>query len=99
MVYKGVDAGIERMSKILMPVLLVLILCISCFSLTLSHTDDSGVTRTGLQGLLVYVVPNFDGMTLRKFLVILTDARGSCLLHQRSNGNHDYLWLLCEKRD
>lgn len=76
MVYKGVDAGIERMSKILMPVLLVLILCISCFSLTLSHTDDSGVTRTGLQGLLVYVVPNFDGMTLRKFLVILTDAMG-----------------------
>ena len=75
-VYKGVDAGIERMSKILMPVLLVLILCISCFSLTLSHTDDSGVTRTGLQGLLVYVVPNFDGMTLRKFLVILTDAMG-----------------------
>ena len=75
-VYKGVDAGIERMSKILMPVLLVLILCISCFSLTLSHTDDSGVTRTGLQGLLVYVVPNFDDMTLRKFLVILTDAMG-----------------------
>ena len=75
-VYKGVDAGIERMSKILMPVLLVLILCISCFSLTLSHTDDSGVTRTGLQGLLMYVVPNFDGMTLRKFLVILTDAMG-----------------------
>ena len=75
-VYSGVDSGIERMSKILMPVLLVLMLCIACFSLTLSHTDEEGVTRTGLQGLLVYVVPNFEGMTLRKFLMVLTDAMG-----------------------
>lgn len=75
-VYSGVDSGIERMSKILMPVLLVLMLCIACFSLTLSHTDEEGVTRTGLQGLLVYVVPNFEGMTLRKFLMMLTDAMG-----------------------
>ena len=59
-----------------MPVLLVLMLCIACFSLTLSHTDEEGVTRTGLQGLLVYVVPNFEGMTLRKFLMVLTDAMG-----------------------
>ena len=75
-VYKGVDSGIERLSKILMPVLLVLIIGIACFSLTLRHTDETGVTRTGLQGLLAYVVPNFDGMTLRKFLTILTDAMG-----------------------
>lgn len=75
-VYKGVDSGIERLSKILMPVLLILIIGIACFSLTLRHTDESGVTRTGVQGLLTYVVPNFDGMTLRKFLTILTDAMG-----------------------
>ena len=47
-VYKGVNAGIEKMSSIMMPILLVLILCIAGFSLTLSHTDAQGVTRTGL---------------------------------------------------
>ena len=75
-VYKGVNSGVERLSKILMPILLVLIIGISIFSLTLKHTDADGVTRTGLQGFLVYVVPNFEGMTLQKFLVVLTDAMG-----------------------
>ena len=37
-VYKGVDKGIERFSRILMPVLLLLILGISIFSLTLHYT-------------------------------------------------------------
>lgn len=75
-VYKGVDKGIERMSRVLMPVLIVLILGIAVFSLFLRHTDDNGVTRTGLQGLQVYVIPNFAGMTLKKFAVVLTDAMG-----------------------
>ena len=75
-VYKGVGNGIERLSKILMPVLLVLIICIACFSMTLRHTDESGVTRTGLEGFLVYIVPDFEGMTLKKFVVILMDAMG-----------------------
>ncbi len=75
-VYKGVGNGIERLSKILMPVLLVLIICIGCFSLTLNHTDENGVTRTGLQGFWVYIVPNFEGMTLKKFFIILMDAMG-----------------------
>ena len=74
-VYKGVDKGIEKLSRILMPLLLVLIFGISIFSLTLSHTDGSG-TRTGLQGLMAYVVPNFEGMTFKKFMVVLTDAMG-----------------------
>ena len=75
-VYKGVDKGIERLSTVLMPILLVLILGIALFSLSLSHTDESGVTRTGIQGFLVYVVPNFEGMTAKQFLVVLTDAMG-----------------------
>ena len=75
-VYKGVDKGIERFSRILMPVLLVLILGVSVFSLMLRHTDDAGVTRTGLEGLLIYVVPDFTGMTVSKFAVILVDAMG-----------------------
>ena len=75
-VYKGVNKGIEKLSTVLMPVLLVLILGIAVFSLFLTHTDDSGVTRTGLQGLAVYVIPNFEGMTLKQFFVVLTDAMG-----------------------
>ena len=75
-VYKGVDSGIEKFSRVLMPILLVLILCIAVFSLTLSHTDESGVTRTGLEGFMVYVVPNFEGLTFRKFVVVLMDALG-----------------------
>ncbi len=75
-VYKGVDSGIEKLSKILMPILIVLIIGIAIFSLTLSHTDENGVTRTGFQGLLVYIVPNFEGISFKQFLVILTDAMG-----------------------
>ena len=75
-VYKGVDKGIEKLSRMLMPILLVLILVISVFSLTMKHTDAAGVTRTGLHGLAVYVIPNFKGITLKQFLVVLTDAMG-----------------------
>ena len=75
-VFKGVNKGIEKLSRILMPVLLVLILGISVFSLFLRHTDANGVTRTGLQGLMVYIIPNFEGMTLKQFFVVLTDAMG-----------------------
>lgn len=75
-VYKGVNNGIERLSKVLMPILLVLILGISLFSLTLQHTDASGITRTGLEGLKVYVIPNFEGMTFGKLANVLMDAMG-----------------------
>ena len=75
-VYNGVDKGIEKFSRVLMPLLLALILGVAVFSLFLSHTDASGVTRTGLQGLKVYVIPNFEGMTAKQFLVVLTDAMG-----------------------
>ena len=75
-VYKGVDKGIEKFSTVLMPLLVLLIMGIAVFSLFLSHTDASGVTRTGLQGFRVYIVPNFEGMTARQFLVVLTDAMG-----------------------
>ena len=75
-VYKGVDKGIERFSRILMPVLLLLILGISIFSLTLHYTDAAGTTRTGWEGFLIYVVPDYSGMTVSKFVVILMDAMG-----------------------
>lgn len=75
-VYKGVESGIEKFSKVLMPILLVMIICIAIFSLTLRHTDDAGVTRTGLEGFQIYVIPNFEGMTLSKFIHVLMDAMG-----------------------
>lgn len=75
-VYKGVESGIEKFSKVLMPILLVLIIAISVFSLTLRHTDDAGVTRTGLEGLKIYVIPNFEGMSFSDFLHVLMDAMG-----------------------
>ena len=75
-VYKGVDKGIEKLSTVLMPILLVLIFGIAIFSLFLRHTDEGGVTRTGLQGFMVYVIPNFERMTLKQFFVVLTDAMG-----------------------
>ena len=75
-VFKGVNDGIEKMSKFMMPVLVILIAGISVFSLTLKHTDAAGVTRTGLEGFMIYVIPNFDGLTLKGFLNVLMDAMG-----------------------
>ena len=73
-VFNGVEKGIEKYSKILMPVMLVMIVAIAVFALTLKHTDDAGVTRSGLQGLAVYLMPNFEGLTVKRFLQILLDA-------------------------
>ena len=71
----GVDKGIERFSKVLMPILLVLIIIIGLFSLTLSH-DDGDTVRNGLQGLKIYVVPDFSGLTLNKLFTVFVDALG-----------------------
>ncbi len=73
-VFLGVDKGIERFSCWVMPALLLVIVGITVFSLTLTHTDANGVTRTGLQGLGVYLIPNFEGLTFSKFLKIMLDA-------------------------
>ena len=73
-VFNGVEKGIEQCSKVLMPVMLVMIVAIAIFALTLTHTDEAGVTRTGLQGLAVYLTPSFEGLSVRRFLQILLDA-------------------------
>lgn len=75
-VFRGVNKGIESFSKVLMPILLVLIFGIAIFSLTISHTDANGVTRTGLEGFKIYLIPNLEGMTLKSFFVIIMDAMG-----------------------
>ncbi len=75
-VYLGVNHGIESFSKILMPILIVLVVGIAVFSLTVSYTDGEGVTRTGWEGFKIYVIPNFDGLTLKGFFTVLLDAMG-----------------------
>lgn len=76
-VYRGVEKGIERYSRIIMPALLFLVIAISIYSMTITHTDpDTGITRTGLEGAAVYFIPNLDGITFHRFLMILLDATG-----------------------
>ena len=73
-VYNGVEGGIERCSKFVMPILLVLVIGIAIFSLTLRSGDESGAVRTGLDGLKVYLMPDMSGLTLSRFLQITLDA-------------------------
>jgi len=73
-VYNGVESGIERVSRYMMPILLVLVVVIAGYALTLRHTDASGQLRTGLQGLRYYLTPHMEGLTLSRFLQILLDA-------------------------
>lgn len=73
-VYRGVEKGIEKFSRFIMPGLILLILGIALFSLTLSQKDAAGNLRTGLQGLKVYIYPDFSGLTVHKFFSILLDA-------------------------
>ena len=75
-IYRGVNKGIESSSKLIMPALFVLVIAIAVFSLTISHTDADGTTRTGMQGLKILVVPDFSGLTLRGFFTVLLDAMG-----------------------
>ena len=68
-VFIGVDKGIEKFSKVLMPILFVLIIGIAIFALTIK-----GPNGTALEGLKIYFVPDFDGLTFKKLLNVLVDA-------------------------
>ena len=71
----GVNKGIERASKFIMPVLIVLVIVISVFSLTIKH-DVEGTVRTGMQGLKILLIPDLSGITLGGFFTVLLDAMG-----------------------
>lgn len=75
-IYLGVNKGIESLSKIIMPVLIILVMGISIFSLTIKHEDADGTIRTGLQGLKILIIPNLDGITVGGFMNVLVDAMG-----------------------
>jgi len=70
-VYFGVENGIEKASKILMPMLLAIILFITGFSLFMKD-EESG--RTAMDGLKIYLIPSFEGVTFTGFLSIVLDA-------------------------
>ncbi len=75
-IYRGVNAGIESYSKVIMPALLVLVIGIAIFSVTINYTDADGVTRTGVEGFKIYIIPNFEGMTVKSFFSVMMDAMG-----------------------
>ena len=75
-VIRGVNKGIESLSKVLMPILLVMVIGIAIFSVTIKHTDADGTTRTGLQGLKILFVPSFEGLTVKQFFTTVMDAMG-----------------------
>lgn len=75
-IFRGVEKGIESSSKIIMPILLLLVVGIAIFSITIHHTDADGITRTGLEGLKVYLIPNLEGLTVKGFFTVLLDAMG-----------------------
>lgn len=74
-VFGGVEKGIEKFSKFIMPGLIILVIIIAVFVITRSYTDPvTGETRTGLQGMAIYLIPSFKGVTVSKFLQIVLDA-------------------------
>lgn len=75
-VFRGVNKGIESFSKVIMPVLLVLVIGIAVFSLTIKHEDATGTVRTGLEGFKVYIVPNLEELTVKGIFTIIMDAMG-----------------------
>ncbi len=44
--------------------------------MTLNYKDASGAARSGLEGLKIYVVPDFKGLTMQKLVTVFVDALG-----------------------
>ncbi|MCQ2911529.1 MAG: sodium-dependent transporter [Clostridia bacterium] len=63
----GVEKGIEKISKFLMPVLIVLTIGIAIYTMTIPGALD---------GVKYYLLPNFEGFTFTMFLKTLAAALG-----------------------
>ena len=71
-IFAGVNKGIESLSKILMPALLVLVVAIAIFSLTIQGSEG----RTGMDGLKIYLIPNLEGKGFSDVFTVVMDAMG-----------------------
>ncbi|MBR6399617.1 MAG: sodium-dependent transporter [Firmicutes bacterium] len=71
-VYFGVEKGIEKFSKVLMPILLAAVVGIALFSLGLDDVDG----RSGMDGFKIYVVPSIEGMGVKDIFFVVLDAMG-----------------------
>ena len=71
-IFIGVNKGIESLSKILMPVLLIIVIAIAVFSLTIQGAEG----RTGMDGFAKYVIPNVEGMGFKDVFTVVMDAMG-----------------------
>ena len=63
----GVEKGIEKISKLMMPVLIVLTIGIAIYTMTIPGALD---------GVKYYLLPNFEGFTFTMFLKTLVAAMG-----------------------
>ena len=63
----GVQKGIEGLSKVLMPVLLILIVAIAIYTMTIPGA---------MEGVKYYLLPNFEGFGLGMFMKTLAAAAG-----------------------
>ena len=72
-IYRGVNKGIEAISRILMPILFLLVIGIAVYSLTITNPETG---RSGIDGLGVYVIPSVKGLGFKDVLVAITDAMG-----------------------
>lgn len=63
----GVDKGIETISKILMPILIVCIIAIAIYCVTIPGSSE---------GIKYYLLPDFSGMTTEKFMEAIVAAVG-----------------------
>ena len=63
----GVEKGIENVSKVLMPVLIVLTVAIAIYTMTIDGA---------MAGVKYYLLPNFEGMTIGTLLKTIVAAMG-----------------------
>ena len=72
-IYLGVNKGIESLSKVLMPVLLVMVVGIAIFSLTIKGREGG---LSAMDGLKVYLIPSLAGMGAKDVFIVVLDAMG-----------------------